>query len=192
MSKGGYWRFYFRGARGGSNETRALSYSCKESTLVSSASLEDRAFLGSVWRPRLGAAAQCFGLRAMCTKGGMHCGWAFLGSVWRPRLGAAAQCFGLRAMCTKGGMHCGWAFLGSVWRPRLGAAAQCFGLRAMCTKGGFPCFPSAAAARVVLGFIWFPIVRARAPVAEGCEDICGLGFVLAWDKPTLLFLLCSL
>ena len=150
--RGGYWRFYFPGARGGSNETRALSYNCKESTLVSSASLE---------------------------------GKAFLGSVWRSRLGASAVCFGLRAMCTKGGMHCGWAFLGSVWRSRLGASAQCFGLRAMCTKGGFPCFPSAAAARAVLGFIWFPIVRARAPVAEGCEDICGLGFVLVWDKPTL-------
>ena len=119
MSKGGYWRFYFHGARGGSNETRALSYNCKESTLVSSA--------------------------------------------W----------------------FAGRAFLGSVWRPRLGASAQYFGLRAMCTKGGFPCFPSAAAARAVLGFIWFPIVRARAPVAEGCEDICGVGFVLVWDKPTL-------
>ena len=66
VSRGGYWRFYFPGARGGSNETRALSYSCKESTLVSSASLEGRAFLGSVWRPRLGASAVCFGLRAMC------------------------------------------------------------------------------------------------------------------------------
>ena len=155
MSKGGYWRFYFPGARGGSNETRALSYYCKESTLVSSAWFE---------------------------------GWAFLGSVWRSRLGAAAVCFKLRAMCTKGGMHCGWAFLGSVWRPRLGAAAVCFELRAMCTKGGWPCLPSVTGARAVLGFIWFPIVRARAPVAEGCEDICGFGFVLARGKPSLLYL----
>ena len=66
LSRGGYWRFYFRGARGGSNETRALSYSCKESTLVSSTSLEGRAFLGSVWRARLGASAECFGLREKC------------------------------------------------------------------------------------------------------------------------------
>ena len=88
--RGGYWRFYFPGARGGSNETRALSYNCKESTLVSSASLEGKAFLGSVWRSRLGASAVCFGLRAISTKGGMHCGWAFLGSVWRSRLGASA------------------------------------------------------------------------------------------------------
>ena len=99
MSKGGYWRFYFRGARGGSYGTRALSYCCKESTLVPSALLVGWAFLGSVWRPQLGAAAVCFGLRAMCSKGGLHCGWAFLGSVWRPQLGAAAVCFGLRAMC---------------------------------------------------------------------------------------------
>lgn len=108
--RGGFWRFYFRGARGGSNETRALSYKCKESTLVSSAWFD------------------------------------------------------------------GWAFLGSVWRSRLGASAVCFGLRAMCTKGGRPCFPSAAAARAVLGFIWFPIVRARAPVAEGCDEIYLGGF----------------
>ena len=120
MSKGGYWRFYFRGARDGSNETSALSSCCKESTLVPSALLV------------------------------------------------------------------GWAFLGSVWRPQLGAAAVCFGLRAMCSKGGFPCVPSAAAARVILGFVWFPYVRARAPVAEGCEDICGLGFVLARVKPSRL------
>lgn len=57
-----------------------------------------------------------------------------------------------------------------------------------CSKGGWPCFPSAAAARVVLGFVRFPIVRARAPVAEGCEDICGLGFVLVRVKPALLYL----
>ena len=122
VSRGGNWRFYFCGARRGSNETRALSYCCKESTLVSSAWLVGRAFLGFVWRSRLGASAECFGLRAMCT------------------------------------------------------------------KGGWPCLPSAAAARVVLGFIWFPIVRARAPVAEGCEDICGLGFMLARGKPATLYL----
>ena len=71
VSRGGYWRFYFRGARGGSNETRALSYCCKESTLVSSAWLVGGAFLGSVWRARLGASAVCIWLRAMCSKGGL-------------------------------------------------------------------------------------------------------------------------
>ena len=63
-----------------------------------------------------------------------------------------------------------------MWRTRLGASAECFKLRAMCTKGGRPCFPSAAAARVVLGFVWFPIVRARAPVTEGCDEIYLGGF----------------
>ena len=40
----------------------------------------------------------------------------------------------------------------------------------------WPYFPSAAAARAVLGFVWFPIVRARAPVAEGCDEINLGGF----------------
>ena len=94
-----YWCLYFRGARDGSNETRALSYNCKESTLVSSAWLEGRAILGSVWRPRLGASAVCFGLRAMCYGACLH--WRLLpsGFGWGRQLCASPAFIGLRAMC---------------------------------------------------------------------------------------------
>lgn len=66
----------------------------------------------------------------------------------------------------------------------------------------WPCLPSAAAARVVLGFVasfWlryrfaktpllvrFPIVRALAPVASGCGGMRVLGCVLARATPSLL------
>ncbi len=66
----------------------------------------------------------------------------------------------------------------------------------------WPCLPSAAAARVVLGFVasfWlryrfaktpllvrFPIVRALAPVASGCGGLSVLGCVLARATPSLL------
>lgn len=74
--------------------------------------------------------------------------------------------------------------VGGKPRPRLALMAPTASHPINC----FPCFPSAAAARVVLGFLRFPIVRARAPVAEGCEDISGLGFVLARALHSLLFL----